>query len=316
MESRILITGAAGFIGFNLAKNLYNKKFKLVLLDNLSRGKMDKNFKNFCKLKDVKFNRIDLTKTFKLKDNFQYIFHLASTVGVKNVTKNPIHTFQNNISSTINLIKAIKNTSKTNFIFFSTSEVYAPYVFVQKKFLPHKEDLNLFFPEKIKPRDSYLMSKLINEKIVMLSKCKYLILRPHNIYGPRMGFSHVIPELISKIKTKKECKIFSPNHARAFCFIDDAIQQILQLAFKKKNYNEIYNIGNMKEEIKINDLAKKIKFFLNSKCELKRGQITMGSPPRRIPYMKKTLNQIKLISFTNLNKGLRKTIDWYSKNEK
>ena len=97
MESKILITGAAGFIGFNLAKSLYNKKFKLVLLDNLSRGKMDKNFKNFCKLKSVKFNRIDLTKTFKLKDNFQYIFHLASIVGVKNVTKNPIHTFQNNL---------------------------------------------------------------------------------------------------------------------------------------------------------------------------------------------------------------------------
>ena len=135
MESKILITGAAGFIGFNLAKNLYSKKFKLVLLDNLSRGKMDKNFKNFCKLKGVKFSRIDLTKTFKLKDNFQHIFHLASTVGVKNVTKNPINTLQNNISSTFNLIKAIKNTSKANFIFFSTSEVYAPYVFAKKKFL-------------------------------------------------------------------------------------------------------------------------------------------------------------------------------------
>ena len=75
MDSKILITGAAGFIGFKLAKYLHKKKFKLFLLDNLSRGKMDKDFKSFCKLKNVKFKKINMTKPFKLKENFKYIFH-------------------------------------------------------------------------------------------------------------------------------------------------------------------------------------------------------------------------------------------------
>ena len=269
MDSKILITGAAGFIGFKLAKYLHKKKFKLFLLDNLSRGKMDKDFKSFCKLKNVKFKKINMTKPFKLKENFKYIFHLASIVGVKNVNKDPIKTLENNIFSTLNLIQSIKY--KTKIIFFSTSEVYSPLIFEKKRFFTLKENFNLLVPKKTSPRDSYFLSKLISEKITSLSKHNYLILRPHNIYGPRMGSSHVIPELIKKMK-KKECLVYSPSHTRAFCYIDDAVDQILKLSFKTTNYNEVYNIGNMKEEIKIFNLAKKIKKIISSECSLKKSK--------------------------------------------
>ena len=203
--NKILITGAAGFIGFNLAKKILDtKKFRLILVDNLSRGKFDKDFENLCNSKLVKFIKHDLNKPLNIKEKFKYIFHLASVVGVKNVNKNPLKTLENNIHSTINLVKFVKKTkSNPKIIFFSTSEVYSPIIFSKKNIFPLKESLNLFFPDKIKKRDSYFISKLINEKIITLSNYKYIIFRPHNIYGPRMGQSHVIPELIKKIKNKK-----------------------------------------------------------------------------------------------------------------
>ena len=97
MSKNILITGAAGFIGFNLAKRLSEKNFNLTLVDNLSRGRIDNDFKKLCKKKNINFKNIDLTKSFILKKKFSHVFHLASIVGVKNVIKNPSKTMETNI---------------------------------------------------------------------------------------------------------------------------------------------------------------------------------------------------------------------------
>lgn len=104
---------------------------------------------------------------------------------------------------------------------------------------------------------------------------------------------------------------FSPSHTRAFCYIDDAINQIIKLSLSEKNYGKIFNIGNQNEEIKIYDLAKKIKKQLNSKAMLVKGKNTDGSPIRRIPSMKKTFKNTGYKVMTSLDKGIRKTIDWY-----
>ena len=168
-------------------------------------------------------------------------------------------------------------------------------------------------------RDAYFLSKIFNEKIAQLANIKYLILRPHNIYGPRMGYSHVIPELIKKIYYRKKKKnkrvvVFSPTHKRAFCYIEDAILQITKLSFDEKSYYKIFNIGNMSRELKMFDLAKKIKALIYVDAKIIRGKNTLGSPKRRIPDMKKTIKATKLKTFVTLDDGLRKTVDWYLQN--
>ncbi len=309
--SKILITGGAGFLGFNLAKHLVKKKHKVFLLDNFSRGKLDYAFESLIKYKNIKLIKKDLLNLKFFKEQFDIIFHLASIVGVKNVNKNPTNTFYINLVSTLNLLRTVKNKKKTKFIFFSTSEVYSPLIENKKQFTSSQEKNSLLILNKTRPRDSYYLSKLTNEKIVTLSGLNYIIFRPHNIYGPRMGFSHVIPELIYKIKRKKICKIYSPSHSRAFCYIDDAVNQILKLSFSNKYYNSIYNIGNMKEEIKIFELAKMIKNIVNQKCLIKKFKNTPGSPRRRVPNMRKTLQNLKNFKFTDLKSGLLKTVEWY-----
>ena len=92
---KILITGGAGFIGLNLLNN-FSSKFDVTVFDNFSRGKMDNAFRREIKKKNIKFVKVDLKKKILKRNNFDYIFHLAATVGVKNVIQNPIETIDNN----------------------------------------------------------------------------------------------------------------------------------------------------------------------------------------------------------------------------
>ena len=321
-NKNILITGGAGFIGFHLAKTLL-KKNKVYLWDNLSRGKYDNELKSILRNKNVFFSNINLDNQIKNKTTkFDYVFHLAGSVGVQNIKNKSLKSFLNNIKSTINLLNFVfHNNKKIKFILFSTSEVYSNLIKKKKVKFPISEENFLIIDNEVIDRDSYFLSKIFNEKLLQLSKLKTIILRPHNIYGPRMGLSHVIPELIVKIlkeqkKSTKSTTVFSPSHKRAFCFIDDAIKQIVLLARKKNLKRQIYNIGNMKEEIKMFNLAKKIRKLVFNKAKLKKGKITEGSPPRRVPDMKRTLGEIEKIKFTNLDQGLKITYNWYKKNEK
>ena len=315
---KIIITGGAGFIGYYLAKKLVKKNFQVIIWDNLSRGKYDVHFKNLIKNKNIKFVKKDLTKkiTSNIKD-IKYIFHLAGSVGVQNIDQNPLDTFLNNTLTCKNVVRfSNKIKEKSKIILFSSSEVYSPLIKKNKVKFPIKETNDILIENKIIPRDSYYLSKIFNEKLVQLSKSNYLIIRPHNVYGPRMGYSHVIPELIKKLflekkKITKKSLVFSPHHKRAFCYIDDAVEQIVSLTLNPKTNNQIFNIGNMNQEIKIIDLAKKLKNLVFKKSNLVRGEVTKGSPLRRVPNMKKTIKKIKIKNFVNIDKGLLLTVSWY-----
>ena len=316
MKKKILITGAAGFIGFHLIKKLIkNKNYSITIVDNLSRGRIDDEFRKIIQLNKIKFLKKDLSKKLVFNTNFDYIFHLAAIVGVSNVEKQPIKTFKNNLSSTINLIEAFSlKKNKPVFIFFSTSEVYQP--LLEKKILnfPTSEKQTFIYPNEFHPRQSYYLSKFFSEIVINLSRIRFIIYRPHNIYGPRMGYSHVVPELFLKFKNKKKIDVFSPYHKRAFCYIDDAINQILKSCFNKKSLNNVFNIGNMKQETRIIDLVKGIGKILNSKKKIIIKSNTKGSPSRRLPNIYKIKKITKIKNFTPLMVGLKKTLNWYEKN--
>jgi len=313
MIKKILIIGGAGFIGLNLVKKLSSEqKNRIYIVDNFSRGKNDKELKKIINKKDIYLIKSNI---FNLKINlkkFSHVFYLAATVGVKNVTRNPFKTLDTNITPLFFLLKKlIKIKSTCRFVFFSTSEVYNPSI-KENKFIILKENTKILLNEKIMDRDSYYISKIFGEKICELSNLDIISVRPHNIYGPRMGYSHVIPEMIKKLNSKNnKINIFSPFHTRSFCYIDDAIDQIVKISFKKKLKHKIYNIGNPLEEIKMFDLAKKINLMLNKNKVLIKYTETTGSPLKRKPHMDRTFLEIDSFPKISLDEGLKKTIDWY-----
>ena len=203
---KIIITGGAGFIGLNLAYSLSQKNYNVIILDNLSRGKYDIYLKKLLRRKNVQFIKKNLTKEIKINiSNISHIFHLAGSVGVKNINKNPYQSFLNNFLSLKNIVDFNKNLKKkAKIILFSTSEVYSN--LIKKKLIkfPIEEINDIIIENTIIGRDAYFLSKIFNEKFVQLSNLNYLILRPHNVYGPRMGYSHVIPELAKRMLNKKK----------------------------------------------------------------------------------------------------------------
>lgn len=320
--SKILIIGGAGFIGKSLIEYYIKNKFnKIDIIDNFSRGKNDHFIKKIKNYKNIRIIKIDLSLTNKLNfkklhTNYDYIYQLAAILGVKNVIDNPEVVLIKNLEIQKNSILIAKEQKKLKkFIFFSTSEVHIGSLKYMKMKFPTKEFFPIALDELNNPRTSYSLSKIYGEALLHHSKIKYLILRPYNIYGPRMGMSHVIPQVLKKIYlAKKSIDVFSPNHSRSFCFIDDAVKQIINLTHKKKLINSVHNIGNNKEEIKIRNLIKILKKISN-KEKLKVRYINdkdLNSPHRRLPHINKiNMNNHK---FTSLHRGCKITYNWYLKN--
>ncbi len=323
--NNILITGAAGFIGFHLAKFHEKKGDKLFLLDNFFKSKSkDIEFKNFLKKKNVFFFNVDLTKKINLKSlkikNFDVVYHLAAINGTSLFYKIPNQVFSSNIKMTLNFFDWLRSKKINRLIYSSSSEVYSQSHLLGLLKVPTNENAIISFKQPINDRMSYGLSKFFGEfyltSFIKSNKIKGCIVRFHNIYGPRMGDKHVIPEFIDRArKANKVFKIYGGKQTRAFCYIDDAIKFLYSLGRKKKISYNLYHIGNPKEEIKISFLAKKI-INLNSK---KLKIIECGEPAasvdRRCPDIKKVMKETGYKIQFNLESGLNKTFNWYLKNQ-
>lgn len=317
---KILVTGGAGFIGYFLVKKLLkNKDNKIFILDNLYRGRMDPEFKEIISNKNVSFQQVDLTDSnifMSLDKNFDYIYHLAAVIGVKNVVDNPDKVLRVNAISTLNLIEFAKNVkSLKKILFSSTSEIYAGTLKYFGIDIPTNEKVKLTLDDVNFPRTTYMLSKMYGESIIFNYGKKYnipfTIARYHNVYGPRMGYLHVIPEMMVKISKQKIVEVASPEHTRSMCFVDDAIEMTIRACENKITNKEILNIGNQDQEISIINLTKTIARVLKKNIDIKTLSNVEGSPSRRCPDISKIINMIGYSPKVSISEGIKKTYDWY-----
>lgn len=315
---KILITGGAGFIAYHLTAKLAANN-KITVIDNLARGRMDNDFRKLIENKNIKFIQADLTDPGvynSLDTDFDYIYHLAAVIGVKNVTENPDKVLYVNAVSNLLLFEFAKNMPGLKRIFFSsTSEIYAG---TQVHFgitVPTDEDVPLTLADVKSPRTTYMLSKMYGEAICYNYNLKYKIPftvgRYHNVYGPRMGFLHVVPEMFIKIRNNNFVDVPSPSHTRAMCYVDDAVEMTIRACESENTKSEILNIGNQGGEIKIKDLVTAIAEVLDKKITINELPDFPGSPERRCPDTSKIL---KLTGFTpavSLKEGIERTYDWY-----
>ena len=231
MFRKILITGGAGFLGYHLAKHFNNSGIHVCVADNFSRGVRDRHFLDLIEDGDLSFSDLDLLDEkaiINLGDDFDVIFHLAAIIGVRHVTEKPYEVLSNNcrmLENVITLARTQKNL--TRLLFASTSEVYAGTLPHFDLRLPTPEDTPLARTDFVGSRTSYMLSKIMGECLLHYSGVPFTIFRPHNVFGPRMGLSHVIPEQLRNAyfaQPGEALPVFSPRHRRTFCFVDDAVK--------------------------------------------------------------------------------------------
>lgn len=327
---KILITGAAGFIGYHLSKHLLETEdSELVLIDNLQRGKMDEDFKDLLKDKRVNFIEADLTdQDFykKLPKDFDQAYHLAAVNGTKLFYEMPQEVLRINTLALIYVLEWIRGLKKKpKLCFTSSNEAYAGALAAFNHLpIPTPENVPLVVNDTYNARWSYGGSKLIGELLVIHYAKAYnfpaVVVRPHNFYGPRAGYDHVIPEFCQKIMNKTEpFVIFSPEETRTFCYITDAVKamQILMDADITNNQPiETVHIGDT-EEITMKELAEKmfdVAGWRPKKFDVRPSPA--GSVKRRLADISKIKKLVGWEPSTPLADGLMATFNWYKEHPK
>lgn len=321
MTKKILITGGAGFIGFHLAKKLQKTGYDICLLDNFSRGTLDEEFSKLKKLKNLKLINLDCRDKKKLLDidfHPNIIFHLAAIIGVQNVNQQPYNVLVDNIKMLENIIEFSKSKKKfERLLFASTSEVYAGTLENFELTIPTEEKSPLTITNLLRPRTSYMLSKIYGEAMCIHSNLPYTIFRPHNVYGPRMGMSHVIPQQLEKAffaNDGDKIEVPSSNQTRSFCYIDDAVTMLNLIMEENNCINKVLNLGIEEDEIKISEVVQICWETVNKKISPVFLPPTEGSPNRRAPDMKQLKSILVDFKHTNLKDGVSRTYAWYLKN--
>ncbi|RPF75567.1 MAG: NAD-dependent epimerase/dehydratase family protein [Rickettsiales bacterium TMED254] len=315
---KILITGSAGFIGYNLAENLLGKKgFKITGVDNFNdyydvnlkkkRNNILKKFKNFEFIKVDINDKINLEKIFK-KKKFDFVFHFAAQAGVRYSIDHPRKYVESNIIGFYNILENTKKYKIKRLFYASSSSVYG-----ENKNFPLKEK------EKILPKNIYGLTKKIDEEIGLIFnkyyKVKLIGLRFFTIYGEWGRPDMMMIKFINSYYKNKTFELYNfGKHVRDFTYVGDAVNIMFLLLrnHKKLNNYDIFNICsnnpiNLKEIIlflKKNKINPKIKKVTLQKADILK---THGDNSKLLKY-------IKFKKFSNWKESVKKTIIWYQKN--
>jgi nucleoside-diphosphate-sugar epimerase len=311
-----LVTGGTGFMGAALVHRLVHQGHRVRLLDNNSRGN-ERRLRGVAG--DVEFVIGDIRDpdvVSRAIRGVDTVHHLAFVNGTANFYDCPDLVVDVGAKGIINVVDACRRHGIRELFVASSSEVYQ-----MPPRVPTDESVPLVVPDLMNPRSSYGGTKLFSELYAVHVAYRHLerviIYRPHNVYGPDMGWEHVIPEFAVRIRLLAEdhpTGILSfpiqgtGTETRSFCFIDDFIDGLAMIEDCGDRYG-VFHIGTQ-EEVCIADLAHRIATCLGREIRIVRGALRLGSTARRCPAIDK-LSALGFLPRVALNEGLAVTCGWY-----
>lgn len=307
---KVLITGAAGFLGSHLCDRFINEGFHVIGMDNLLTGSLN-NIEHLFPHKHFEFYYHDVTKFVHVPGNLDYILHFASPASPIDYLKMPIQTLKVGSLGTHNLLGLAKE-KESRILIASTSEVYGDP-------LEHPQNENYWGNvNPIGPRGVYDEAKRFMEAMTMAYHTYHgletRIVRIFNTYGPRMRVDdgRALPAFFSQAIRGEEITVFGDgSQTRSFCFVDDLVEGIYRLLLS--DYHLPVNIGNT-EEITILDFAKEVLQIVNNpKAQIVFKDLPKDDPKVRQPDIstaKKILDWEPSISRAE---GLQKTYEYFLK---
>jgi len=315
---RYLVTGATGFIGSALVQALLKSGNDVRALDNESRGSRHRLSDVESQIEWVHADVRDAAAVARAVQGMDAVCHLAAVNGTEFFYTQPDLVLEVAVKGMLNVLDACVVHGVGDLFVASSSEVYQtpPQV-------PTDETVSLSIPDPLNPRYSYAGGKIISELLTLNYGRKKLrravVFRPHNVYGPDMGWEHVIPQLtlrMRELSRQTDSAIVLPiegsgKETRSFVFIDDLIAGLL-LVIEKGEHLGIYNIGT-EEEMSIKQLAEEIAHHFHREVQIAPGELKAGGTLRRCPSIKR-IRALGYEPAVSLKQGLAATIPWYVKN--
>jgi dTDP-glucose 4,6-dehydratase len=307
---RILITGAAGFLGSHLCDRFLAEGYHVIGMDNLITGDLA-NIEHLFPLKRFEFHHHDVSKFVHVAGNLDYILHFASPASPIDYLQMPIQTLKVGSLGTHNLL-GLAMSKGARFMIASTSEVYGdPLVHPQKE--EYWGNVN-----PVGPRGVYDEAKRFQEAITMAYHTYHgletRIIRIFNTYGPRMRVNdgRVLPAFFSQAIRGEGLTIFGDgSQTRSFCYVDDLVEGIYRLLLS--DYHLPMNIGNP-NEITVMQFAKEILALVNNpKASIDYRPLPIDDPKQRQPDITKARNILGWEPKYNREKGLALTYEYFKK---
>ncbi len=304
---RVLITGAAGFLGSHLCDRFIKEGYQVVGMDNLITGNI-KNIEHLFPLKEFEFYNHDVSNYVHVAGELDYILHFASPASPIDYLKIPIQTLKVGSLGTHNLLGLAK-AKGARMIIASTSEVYGdPAVH------PQTEDYwgNV---NPIGPRGVYDEAKRFQEAITMAyhtyHNVETRIVRIFNTYGPRMRLNdgRVLPAFIGQALRGEDLTVFGDgSQTRSFCYVDDLVEGIYRLLLS--DYAYPVNIGNP-DEITIGDFAEEIIKLTGTSQKVIYKDLPTDDPTQRQPNIDKAIELLNWQPKVNRAEGLKITYEYF-----
>jgi dTDP-glucose 4,6-dehydratase len=306
-KKRVLITGAAGFLGSHLCDRFIKEGFDVVGMDNLITGDL-RNIEHLFKLKEFEFYHHDVTKFIHVPGNIDYILHFASPASPIDYLKIPIQTLKVGALGTHNCLGLAK-AKGARILVASTSEVYGdPLVHPQTE--EYWGNVN-----PVGPRGVYDEAKRFMESITMayhtFHKVETRIVRIFNTYGPRMRLNdgRALPAFIGQALRGEDLTVFGDgSQTRSFCYVDDLIEGIYRLLMS--DYSYPVNIGNP-VEISLKDFAEEILKLTEAKSKIVYMPLPADDPKQRKPDITKAKKLLDWEPKVNRANGLALTYEYF-----
>jgi UDP-glucose 4-epimerase/UDP-glucuronate decarboxylase len=319
---KILITGGTGFVGFHLASLHREHGDEVWLLDNLAKtgGQSDPDLDSLLADRAVHLLRHDLTLPIRGLDcpaGFDVVYHLAAINGTRLFYEMPYELARANLLITINLLDWLADRQVGRLLYSSTSEVYADCEPLGLLAIPTDEAVPVAFVQPTASRFSYGVTKFAGELLCTqfgrTRRVPTTVVRYHNVYGPRMGDKHVIPEFIARMAARETpFGIFGGDETRAFCHVRDSVEATRLCAISPACVGQIVHIGNAMEEIRIRDLAELLMDdHFGGRWEIIERGRREASVSRRCPATQKLERLTGFKARVMLAEGLADTVRWY-----
>ncbi|MBO6004322.1 MAG: SDR family oxidoreductase [Verrucomicrobia bacterium] len=304
-----VVTGGAGFLGSHLVDYLLAKGHKVIAIDNLVTGRVE-NISHLSGNENFKFIKQDVTQYLFLSEKIDYVWHFASPASPIDYAELPIQTLKvGSLGTHKALGLAMRN--KARFLLTSTSEIYG-----DPLQHPQTEDYwgNV---NTVGPRGCYDEAKRFAEAMTMAyhreHQVETRIVRIFNTYGPRMRLrdGRVVPAFVGQALRGEPITIYGTgSQTRSFCYCSDLIEGIYRLMMS--DYCYPVNIGNP-AEMTILDFAKEIVSLTGGRSQLIYKDLPVDDPKRRKPDITKARTLLNWEPKVDLKEGLKKTIEWFSK---